>query len=296
MGARTVTVTRSDLRGVLAAGLAASGFSLSLISAGFAFKVGADPATLVAFRGVVGLVIGIVMVRFLTTTCKLSADALVPLVLTTVGMMFINYGYMGAIRYIPISLATLVFYMFPMLVLCVSSIVERKLPSALSGTAFLMAFAGLALALGNSLGDLDWRGLMLALVATVGGVMLFFFGSRTAKRTSISLFTLYSQLIILLIGLPVMIVLGGPNLPSGTTGGFALLGICLGYLTGISMQFFAVRLISPSLAALIFNVEPVITISLSALLLGDVLSLGQYGGGALVIGSVILATRATSSD
>lgn len=291
-----MAANKPNLKGILAAALAACGFSLSLISAGFAFTAGSDPFTLVAVRGTAGVVIACIMVRAMADTYKIAPNVILPLLLTTAGMLCINYGYMGAIQYIPISLATLIFYMFPMLVLCVSSVVEQRMPSLLSCVAFLMAFGGLASALGGSLADLDWRGISLALVATFGGVMLFFFGAITAKRTNISLFTLYSQLIIALVGCSVMMAQGGPNLPSGTVGAFALVGACVGYLTGISMQFFAVRLINPSLAALIFNVEPVITITLSAVLLNDILTPGQYLGGLFVITSVILATRVTTRE
>lgn len=251
---------------------------------------------MVTVRGVAGLVIGCIMVRAMADTYKIAPNVIVPLLLTTAGMLFINYGYMGAIQYIPISLATLIFYMFPMLVLCVTAAVDRRLPSALSCVAFLLAFGGLASVLGGSMADLDWRGLALALIATVGGVLLFFFGAITAKRTNISLFTLYSQLIIAVVACLAMMAHGGPNLPTGTMGGLALAGACIGYLTGISMQFFAVRLINPSLAALIFNVEPVITISLSAVLLNDILTPGQYLGGVFVVIGVILATRVTTTD
>ena len=282
-------------KGILAAILAASGYSISLVSAGLSFQAGADPATVVTIRGVIGLLIGILMVRFLHSTLKLQTNAIVPLALMTLGMTAINYGYMGAIIYIPISLATLIFYMFPMAVLIVVSLSARRIPGLLSCLAFLTAFAGLALALGSSSADLDWRGIGLALIATAGGTLMFFYGSKVAARAGIALFTFYSQAAIAGLGIVVMLALDGPNLPSGTTGSYALIGVCAGYMAGVTLQFYAVRLINPALAALVFNVEPVITISLSALLLGDLLSISQYIGGAFVIGGVLLATRYSST-
>lgn len=282
-------------KGILAAVLAASGYSISLVSAGLSFRAGADPATVVTIRGVIGLLIGILMVRFLHSTLKLQANAITPLILMTLGMTGINYGYMGAIVYIPISLATLIFYMFPMAVLVVSSLSARRMPGAFSCLAFLIAFAGLALALGSSSADLDWRGVGLALVATAGGTLMFFYGAKVAARAGIALFTIYSQAAIASLGIVVMLALDGPNLPTGTTGSYALIGVCAGYMIGVTLQFYAVRLIDPALAALVFNVEPVVTISLSALLLGDLLSVTQYIGGAFVIGGVLLATRVASA-
>lgn len=282
---------KPNTRGILAAALAACGFSMSLISAGFALRSGADPATLVVVRGTVGVLIGLVMVRFMVKSLKFDPKAALPLALMTVGMTAINYGYMGAIQYIPISLATLVFYMFPMAVLFVTSVASRRMPSLVAGLAFLLSFAGLASAIGPSLSDLDGRGLAWALSATAGATLMFFYGAIAAQRTGVALFTLYSQAAIAGFGIFVMLALGGPHLPTGETGSVALICICIGYSIGILMQFFAVRLIKPALAAMIFNIEPVATISLSAVLLGDLLSVGQYLGGAFVIAGVLLATR-----
>ena len=286
-----MTRNKTNLKGILAAALAASGFSVSLVSAGFAFRAGADPATVITFRGLAGLIIGLIMVRLMTRNLKIPSNAIMPLGLMTLGMITVSFGYMGAIQYIPISLATLIFYMFPTVVLIISSLTARRMPSLLSGLAFFMAFAGLASALGVSINGLDWHGVAWALAATAGGTLLFFYGSVTAQRTGIALFIFYSQAAIAGAGVLAMISLDGINLPTGTTGAYAFIGIFTGYLVGISMHFFAVRLINPALAALVFNVEPVVTISLSAILLGDILTLSQYIGGAFVIFGVLLATR-----
>ncbi len=286
----------TNIKGILVAALAAAGFSISFISVGFAFRAGADPATMIVFRGVAGFLAGLVMIRLLADSCKIAPNAVIPLVLATIGMSLVNYGYMGAIQYIPISLATLTFYTYPMVVLAITSLAERHLPRPLAALAFVMAFGGLAITLGASLNGLDWRGIASALVATTGGTLLFFYGAVVAKRTSIAAYTLYSHIAIIVLGVAIMLALSGPHLPQGTTGNLAIVGMCLGYTAGITIQFLAFRMISPAIAALVFNVEPIITISLSALLLGDILSLNQYIGGALVIGGVILATRVTNRE
>jgi len=290
-----ISANPSSIKGVLVAALAAAGFSISFISVGFAFRAGADPATMIVFRGIAGLLAGLVMLRWLSGPYKIPANAVVPLILATLGMTLVNYGYMSAIQYIPISLATLTFYTYPMVVLAITSLVERRLPRPLAFLAFDMAFSGLAITLGASLHGLDWRGVASALIATSGGTLLFFYGAVVARRTRIALYTLYSHAAIILLGIAVMWALDGPQLPHGTQGILAVVGMCLGYTAGISIQFLAFRMISPAIAALVFNVEPVITISLSALLLGDVLSFNQYVGGALVIGGVILATKVASN-
>jgi drug/metabolite transporter (DMT)-like permease len=59
------------------------------------------------------------------------------------------------------------------------------------------------------------------------------------------------------------------------------------------MAFFpAVRHAGSAKAALVFNVEPVVSILGAVLILGEVLSLYQWLGGALVIGTLVASSLA----
>jgi drug/metabolite transporter (DMT)-like permease len=90
-------------------------------------------------------------------------------------MIVWGYGYMASIAYIPVSLAALLFFTFPLLVGVFAAIAGQERMTILKTVALVVAFAGLALALGPSWASLDWRGVALALTASVVGALAYLF-------------------------------------------------------------------------------------------------------------------------
>jgi len=280
-----------SIKGFLAACLAAGSFSSSITAASYAYGSGTNPITVIAFRAVLGLLsTGLICVVW-RRRISINPAIIRPLLLTTLGIMMVNYGYIWAVQLIPVSLATLVFYTFPFIVLFVNSFSARRSPTPGVLFAFALAFGGLALALGPAIGDLDWRGIAAGLVASVGGALTMIYGAPAARGSSILTLTFYSHLILAPIAVVVLFVLGGPVPPQETLGWIALLISGGGYLCGLAFQFIAVRLIETSTAAMVFNIEPLFTIILAALVLGEVLGIFQYVGGGLVICAIVVATR-----
>jgi len=73
---------------------------------------------------------------------------------------FLGTGcYLSSILYLPVSLAVLVFYTYPLMTVVFESALDRRLPRLLDVVAFLVAFGGLALALQVSFAGLDPRGI-----------------------------------------------------------------------------------------------------------------------------------------
>src|SRR3546814_12772606 len=75
---------------------------------------------------------------------------------------------MGSIFYIPASLAVLIFYTFPLLVAVGARWTEGEPVGGTKLVGLAVAFAGLAIAPGVELGDLDTSGIVLAGRAAVG--------------------------------------------------------------------------------------------------------------------------------
>ena len=82
-----------------------------------------------------------------------------------IGYMF--YGNIGAVQYIPIGLAALLFFVYPPLVAVFVAILDRGPVGGLKAVALIGAFVGRILMLGVDLDTIDWRGVALALAAGV---------------------------------------------------------------------------------------------------------------------------------
>jgi drug/metabolite transporter (DMT)-like permease len=96
----------------------------------------------------------------------------------------ISIGYLGAVQFIPVALAVIIFFTFPILILILSPMIEGRgvrWPQLAIGA---VAFAGLLVALGPNPGNADWRGLCLAALAAGGATMQFLPAGRLSSRMS----------------------------------------------------------------------------------------------------------------
>ncbi|MBT5513590.1 MAG: DMT family transporter [Rhodospirillaceae bacterium] len=277
--------------GLIAAGAAATSLGVVTTGARVAYDAGLSPATLVAFRVLVGTVAVILLLIALKRGFKIARDARRPAVGLSLGMIMIAYGYMSSVFFIPVSLAALIFYFYPIIVLILSSIADRTVPGLITQAAFFAAFIGLALALGPSFDSLDWRGLLGAGIAAMGATMVMICGAAAARRMDPITLTFYSQISSLPIVLAVMYFAGGPALPEGGVGWAGLGFAAGGYLFGIIFQMLAVRFADPTPVSMIHNLEPLVTLIIAAVILGERLSPLQYAGGGLVLAAVMIAGR-----
>lgn len=202
----------------------------------------------------------------------------------------VTAGYMTSILFIPVSVATVVFYTYPLMVIAAASIIHGQRLGWGQFGAFGLAFAGLVLALGPSLEVLDWRGVALALLAAVSAATVFMLSPKVLGAYNAVGVTLYSNLIgacIIPFFLP---ILGGFVLPETSSGWFSLVAVCVFYVGAILSMFVALHAAGAVPTSVIFNLEPLVAIAAAAILLGERLMPLQMGGVALVIGALMLAS------
>jgi len=277
--------------GLVFAGASALSLSVVTTAARLAYDGGIDAPTLIASRAAVGFACAALIALVLRHRPRVSAADGGVLLGMSAGQLMINFGYMISVLYIPVSLAALIFYIFPVLVLVVDAVSGRRFPPAPVIFAFLTAFAGLGMALAPSFAALDGRGLAAALVATLGGTLLMLFGSRAARRVGTLSTLFFMQAIAACVTVSVMLGFDGP-VPPGTEAGWLALGAaCTGYVIGVGLQVVAVKLVDPAPASLVYNLEPLGTLAIAALVLSERLSPLQYLGGAMVLGAIVFASR-----
>ncbi|MGO1120938.1 EamA family transporter [Rhodovibrionaceae bacterium A322] len=220
-----------------------------------------------------------------------------PMALAIPAWSVANFAYLGAVLYIPVSLAGLIFFTFPLLVALASAALERRWPARREILLLLGGFSGLALALGPDFHHLDPLGIFLAFCAACALVVQMLAGQRLLK--SQGLFAMLSWVNVggLLAAGAMLLIFGGWAWPTGsaevsfTFGTIMLVLATIGYVVALAMQMTGVRLIGAPRTALFMNLEPVLTIGFGAVLLSEALSAQQYLGAALVIFVLFLAAR-----
>ena len=288
----TITPTPAQQITGLAAAAAAS-ISLGVITpaARIAYDGGVSTTTLVAFRVAVATVITAGLVAFLRRPWAFNPTALKPTLATVLGILMVAFGYMSSVVFIPVSLSALIFFTFPIIVLVHATLTERRAPSLATVAAFATAFAGLTLALGPSFEILDFRGVGCALIAAVGACLVMITGSWAARRMDALTLTFYTQAFCLPVVVAVLLSVGTVALPTDGAGWTGLNIAAAGYIAGMCLLMAAVRLANPAPVSMINNLEPLVTLVVAALILGERMTDIQYAGGGLVLVAVVLATR-----
>jgi drug/metabolite transporter (DMT)-like permease len=290
----TITPPSSQMTGLMFAAGSALSLSILTTAATFAYRGGADPVTLIAARAMSGFLSAAFLVLLLRQRPRIAPGNGGFMLIMSVGQLMINFGYMTSVLYISVSLAALIFYIFPVLVMLIEAIISKRKPTPLEAATFAAAFIGLGLALGPSFENLDWRGLVAALTATAGGTMLMVAGSRAVRRAGALPTFFHMQFIACSVTAMVMLAFDGPTLPETSLGAWGLGVACAGYVIGVGMQVIAIKLVEPALVSLIYNLEPLGTLIIAAWLLSERLDTLQYLGGGLVLLSIIIAGQRAS--
>lgn len=205
-------------------------------------------------------------------------------------LLVMSAGYLGAIAYIPVGLAALIFYTFPFYVAILASLSGREPMTRIKAAALVVAFAGLVLALGPSFDDLNWRGVACALAAALGMGITVTFGGAVLRRNDALVVNICSNAWMALALGAYMATAGGFALPTTGMGWVGIVGATLCYLVAFTAWFLSLRLVDPIRVAILFNIEPVVTITAAWLVLGERLGPLQLLGGLLVIAAISAMT------
>ena len=276
--------------GIMMAIISASGFGAVTTFARLSYDGGGTPFGYILVRYCTGLCVGLLLCMYYRKSLRIPKDAILPTIAASLGVSALTIGYMSAVNYIPVGLAALIFYTFPLTVLAISSIQERQFPQPRKIAAFLIAFIGLTLAIGTSLDVLNWTGVAFAVTASVGCTIIFIATPKATAKIHVFTLLIWTQIIGITITLFILPFLDDFSLPS-TQLGLVGLGIAtLFYIIGQTTTFSAVQYAGPSRAAIIYNIEPLVAIGAAMIVLGETLNAVQMTGCGLVLGALVLAS------
>jgi drug/metabolite transporter (DMT)-like permease len=199
--------------------------------------------------------------------------------------------YFEALRFTAVSTLTLLFYTYPAFVTLLAAIFLREPLTRIKVMALLLALSGCLIVLRpREVGD--WRGALLALTASFlySGYMLV--GTRLSRGVDPFLTTAWVMSATAAAFVAAAMARGEMGEVRGGAAWWVILGLALVATVLADGSFFAgLPHTGASRAAILSTVEPLCTLILSALLLGEVIPPVRFLGGALILGSVILIHR-----
>ena len=258
------------------------------ICTALALAGGSNPLTVVTVRTLSGVLLLAAWLLYLGVSLRLSRRDLVLSLLIGVPLSANNYMINAAIGEIPVPLAVLIFYTWPAITTATSWLLGKERFRWRTAAALALAFAGVALALNVELTAAQAKGVWLALGAAFMWSAAFvaighFFHGRDTRLP-----TLYMMLTALAAFLAACIVtrnVAWPGTAAGWTGlggvgafyAYALIGLLLASVRGGGVR-----------AGFYMNFEPIASVVLAALILGQRLAPVQLAGAGLVIAALFL--------
>lgn len=293
MVAAPPTLARRHLAGTLMCAASAASFGGMAIFGKLAYDAGVGVLTLLVVRFVLagGILAAINATRRPRPRPLGRRTLLIALGLGAIGYAAQSGLFFAALTRIDAGLTALVLYLYPSLVTLGAVALGRDRLDAVRAGSLAMAFVGLVLVLfvGNP-GDVDALGVGLALGAAVAytGYILIADTMLSGEVDSLGLSGLVCA------GAAASFALVG-----GASGQIQFSFDAIGWLwigaiavvstvLAIALFFGGLTRVGPSRASIVSTIEPLVTVTLAAVVFGEGLSATQLAGGVLVLGSVVL--------
>ena len=242
-------------------------------------------------------------IRFLLPTAALVAwlsmrgvplrlpgrDGVVAAMLGVVTAVY-TWALLSAIGAIPLALAILVFYLFPLVATVILAVFGWEKFGWRTIAAIVLAFAGLALALDPRDDRLDFEGVALAFAAALGLGIVIAASSRVFRAGDSRPVTLYIAAVAAMVLIVLCAAHGEFVLPQTSVGWLGFIGTSVFYAFAMIAFFIAISMIGPVRVSLLSYAEPVVAAGLGVTLLSEALVPLQIAGIVLVIAALVGAT------
>ncbi|GFO63421.1 DMT family transporter [Geomonas paludis] len=269
----------------------AAGFATLGILIKSAFAGGANISTVLAGRFLLAGLFLFGILRARGINCSLDRRTALQLIL----MGAVGYGgmsglYANAIHYLPASLTGMLLYTYPALVTILALIVGDERFNAPKGIALVVCSVGLVLVLGASFEGAQLAGVLSVLGAAVIYSCYIIIGNRILKNIDPMVTSLWVCTAAGLAFFCYGAAKGELILDVSLRGWLSIVGIAVfPTLFGVMGFFAGLRLIGATNASIISMLEPLITVLLSVILLGErITPLQGFGGAVLLFGGLIL--------
>ncbi len=205
-----------------------------------------------------------------------------------------SFFFFGVDR-IDISLATVIFYSYPVFVVLAGWAVFRHAPSMRTIACLAVAVLGTALTAGQVQAG-SWTGVVLMLGAATWYSGYILVSSRIVQHSGA-----FVSLMYVMIGAAaahiVIFLATRPDMPVDRTGWLAIFSAAM-ISTILAMGFFfaGVSRIGPAEAAVLSTIEPVVSIAIGVTLLNEDLTAPRFLGALLVLASVAVLAQLSRAD
>ncbi len=291
---QTAIDSRSARLGFLLAVVSTLGLGLAIAVSRFAYEGGSNGLTVSTCRSVL-------MVIAMAVFCLASGRCLQISrrdVLHTIGLGILMglgfYGNVGAVEYIPISLAAILFFSFPPLIGVIHVVFLRQTPTWIRSVAIVVAFIGVVIMIGVSTEAPDWRGVLLSLTAAVAVAWNAVWMQRRMSHADPVVLVFHMGIVAAVMLLCVTVWSGHVAWPDSASGWFGLGAVSVLQSACLPLWYLALARIGSLHAGMLTNVQPIVTITAAYLLFDEMMRSSQFLGAGMILIAVFIMQRPSS--
>ena len=278
--------------GSTAALMSAVAFSTNIALSRLAYDFGTNLHALNLIRAVVFLAVLIVAVWLSDSRVTIERKEIYRCLVLGILLCAEMYLLLASILFIPVALAILVFYTYPIMIALWTWRTGRSDFSYIGLSVMIVAFIGLIITLAGSdrlLVGWDGRnGVALALIAAICLAALLLLSERVLERQPAKIMMLYMLVSTTAVVSFVSIFIVELTWPTSSGGWLALCGSAVFYVVATLLLFKAVDLVGSLQTAIIDNTSPVWAMILGVIVLGQWLAEQQVVGASITVTAVML--------
>ncbi len=200
-------------------------------------------------------------------------------------------------------MCALLLYLHPALVALMAAVFLHEKLTVVKLAALALALAGTVLTIAPALSSPQEMpatpgiatGIAFAIAAAVFYSLYIVVGSWLGRRVAafpVSTIVIVSAAAVFIVAS----VARGPQWPQTPAGWMAVAAIALlSTVAAITLYFAGLKRIGPTRASTLSTLEPLVTVTLAAIVLGERIAPVQMAGGALILAAVVLLARARTA-
>jgi drug/metabolite transporter (DMT)-like permease len=263
-------------------------FAMVGVCTALAIEGGSNPLSVVTVRTTATLLLVFAWLRLAGVPLALPRRDLAIALVIAIPFTLNNYLINAAFGEIPVPLVVLIFYLWPAITTAASWLLGRERFRWRTAGGLALAFAGVALALNVEFSTAQAKGVWFALGASLLWSLVFLLTGHFFRGRDTQAPTFYMTLTALAIFVAACVATGGLLLPATRAGWTGLAGVGFFYAFALIGLFAATARIGPMRSGFYMNFEPIASVLLAALILGQTLRPIQLAGAALVISALFL--------
>lgn len=279
--------------GVALALVSATAFGVMPVMTKVVYSDDAEPIGVLAVRFWLAALVLLVLARLRGEALPRGRSLQALLLLGGVGYVAQSLTFFFALERISAGLTTLLLYFYPAVVVVLAAVLVRERPRPVAAVCVVAATLGIALTIGPVEGG-EVAGVLLGLLSALAYALYVLGNSRVTGVGPFATAATVMSACALVYG--VLALAARPQLPSAGSAWLALIGVALiGTVLAMTTFFAALTRLGPSDTSVVSTVEPVVSVGVAALVLGERLGSLQLAGGVLVLLAVGVLAKVGSA-